>query len=173
MHRWIPHARADKALLHSGPKSIIDDIEDQLLAFVEEWCSTGLPVNHFILMQMAGALKPEFLKKSKQATKMSISCGNMQGTLPSKWSWGWGIWISWHQKKAYPVEHNNRDLDYVINMDQTPVYHAMDFKNTINSIGEYTVNLHTSTCDSKHASTIVAVTLTASGWHRCLGEMNL
>ena len=67
-------ARADKFLLHLGLTSILDDIEDQLIAFVDEWHGKGLSENCFILMQKAGALKTEFLAKSKHAEKMLILC---------------------------------------------------------------------------------------------------
>ncbi len=55
----------------------------------------------------------------------------------------------------------NRDMDYVLNMDQTPVYHAMDFKSTIDKVGTRMVNLHTLASDSKCVT--VAGTVTASG----------
>jgi hypothetical protein len=46
-------------------------------------------------------------------------------------------------------------------MDQTPVFHAMDFHMTIDRVGTRTVNLRTSASDSKRVP--VAVTVTASG----------
>ncbi len=55
----------------------------------------------------------------------------------------------------------NRDLNYIINMDQTPVFHAMDCQKTIDCVGACTVNLCTSASDSKLVT--VAVTVTASG----------
>ena len=55
----------------------------------------------------------------------------------------------------------NRDQDYVIKRDQTPVYHVMDFCTTIDGVGTRTINLRTSAFDSKCIS--VAVTVTASG----------
>ena len=55
----------------------------------------------------------------------------------------------------------NVDLDYVINMDQTAIYHAMNSKYTIHPKNEKTINLRTSAADTKRVS--VAVTITASG----------
>ncbi len=55
----------------------------------------------------------------------------------------------------------NRDPDYIYNMDQTPIWMAMDDKMTIDKVGSRTVNLQTSACDTKRVT--VAVTLTASG----------
>ena len=59
------------------------------------------------------------------------------------------------------LQEQNCDLDYIINMDQTLVFHAMDFQNTIDCVGARTVNLRTSASDSKRVT--VAVTVTASG----------
>ncbi len=55
----------------------------------------------------------------------------------------------------------NVDLDFVINMDQTPVYHAMNAKYTIHQKNEKTINLCTSAADTKRGT--VAVMITASG----------
>ena len=46
-------------------------------------------------------------------------------------------------------------------MDQTPVYHAMNARATIEHVGTKTVNMRTSTADSKRVT--VAATITASG----------
>ena len=47
------------------------------------------------------------------------------------------------------LQERNHDPDYIINMDQTPVFHAMDFRMTIDRVGTRTVNLRTSAADSK------------------------
>jgi hypothetical protein len=48
-----------------------------------------------------------------------------------------------------------------MNMDQTPIYQAMDEGRTINVIGARSVNLRTSANDSQRVT--VAVTITALG----------
>jgi hypothetical protein len=55
----------------------------------------------------------------------------------------------------------NRDADYIYNMDQIPVWMAMDTKMTIDKVGAWTVNLRTAMSDTNRV--MVAVTLTASG----------
>ena len=55
----------------------------------------------------------------------------------------------------------NRDPNIVYNMDQTPVWMAMDDKMTIDHVGTRTVNIRTATGDSKRVT--MAVTVTASG----------
>ena len=68
-----------------------------------------------------------------------------------------------HLDVNWPIASDpTRDLDYVMNMDQMPMFHAMDFKSMIDMVGACTVNLHTAASDSnKHVT--VAVTITASG----------
>ena len=55
--RWKKHradfaafSKHDKLSLHPGPISILKDIEEELISFVDEWHGKGLPVNRFILM---------------------------------------------------------------------------------------------------------------------------
>ena len=156
--------------MHSGPVSVLKDIERELIAFVDEWRRKGLPVNRFILMQKACSLKPELQLKSESAAKMSISRFMKKNRFTHR--------MATHKAQRHPSEveadalqfldvmrpillEQNRDLDYVINMDQTPVYHVMDFKTTIDKVCVRTVNLRTSAADSKRVT--VAVTVTASG----------
>ena len=56
-----------------------------------------------------------------------------------------------------------RHLDFVMNMDQIPMFHAMDFQSMIDTVGACTVNLRTAASDTKCVK--VAVTITASGRH--------
>jgi hypothetical protein len=110
------------------------------------------------------------LEKSEHAAKMSISCFMKKNKLVHH--------MATHKAQRHPSEvkgkalqfldvirpvllEQNQDVDYVLNMDQTPVYHAMDFKSTINKVGARRVNLHTSASDSKRVT--IAVTVTASG----------
>jgi len=55
----------------------------------------------------------------------------------------------------------HRDMRYIINMDQTPVYFAMNAKRTIDVVGVKTVHMRTSTHDTKRAT--VAVSITGAG----------
>ena len=55
----------------------------------------------------------------------------------------------------------SRHPDYIINMDQTPVWHAMDSSRTIDRVGVRNVSMRTSNNDSKRVT--VAVSITASG----------
>ena len=157
--------------VHPGP-SILHDVEEERIRFVEEWHLKDLPVNYITLHRKACSLVPAFGKKSKQAAKMAILLFMARNHLSHC--------MATHKVQHYPseVEHEaldfldvirpimsdpTKNLDYVMNMDQTPIFHAMDFKSTIDMVGACTVNLHTTASDSKRV--IVAITITASGRH--------
>jgi hypothetical protein len=65
--------RPNALQLHSRPRSILLDIKSDLLEFIDSWRKKGMPVNRMALMQKAQSLKPELLRKSEHAVKMSIS----------------------------------------------------------------------------------------------------
>jgi hypothetical protein len=56
---------------------------------------------------------------------------------------------------------NHRDLRFILNMDQTPVYFSMNSKSTLEIIGKKTIHIRTSTNDTKR--TTVAVTIAGDG----------
>jgi hypothetical protein len=156
--------------LHAGPNSILKNVEEQLIAYVDEWHGKGLPVNRFTLMRKACSLIPELSQKSEHAALMSISRFMKKNRLTHR--------MATHKAQHPPSEveaealqflhvirpvltEQNWDLDYVINMDQTPVYHSMDFKMSIVRVGAHTINLRTLASDAKHVT--VAVPVMASG----------
>ena len=119
-------------------------------------------------MHKAQSLIPDLGTKSENVEKMSISRFMKKHRLIHR--------MATHKAQHHPSEvdvealqfldyihpillEHNRDLDYIINMDQTPVFHVMDFCTTIDRVGMHTVNLCTSAPDSKHVT--VAVTVTA------------
>ena len=55
----------------------------------------------------------------------------------------------------------NRHKDFIINMDQTPVFFSMESKKTLAKVGAKTVNVRSSNGDTKRAT--YAVSVTASG----------
>jgi hypothetical protein len=162
--------RPDALSLHSGPSSILKVITQDLLHFIDTWCSKGLPVNRIALVRKARSLIPNLETKSEYAVKASISRLMMKHCLVHR--------MATHKAQRHPSEvegealqfldyirpilqEQNRDPNYIINMDQTPVFHAMDFRTTIDRVGTRTVNIRTSASDSKCVT--VAVTVTASG----------
>ena len=118
------------------------------------------------------SLIPAFGKKSEQATKMSILYFMARNLLMHR--------MATHKAQCHlskvrgealnfldvirPITSDpTRNLDYVMNMDQTPMFYAMDFMSMIDTVVAHTLNPHTAASDSKHVS--VTVTFTASGRH--------
>jgi hypothetical protein len=59
------------------------------------------------------------------------------------------------------VNGSNRNRCFIINMDETPVYFAMNAKRMLDKTGKKTIHIRTSTNDTKRVT--VAVTITADG----------
>ena len=59
------------------------------------------------------------------------------------------------------VNDGCRHRDFIMNMDQTPVYQVMDHNVTINVVGARTINMCTAANDGQRVT--VAMTITASG----------
>jgi hypothetical protein len=155
---------------HQGPISVFADIEKDLLNYIEEWRQKGFDVNRFTLLRKAGQLKPEILQKSTFAIKVAISRFLTKNKLTHR--------VTTHQAQRDPREveveavdfleyirprlaDGSRHVDFIINMDQTAVNHAVAANKTIDRVGARTINLRTSANDSKRVT--VAVTITASG----------
>jgi hypothetical protein len=127
---WGFVKRPDMLHVASGPRSVLLNIERELLDFVETWRSKGLPVNRITLMRKARALLPELEGKSEHALKMSISRFMKKNRLVHR--------MATHKAQRHPSEVEgealdylthirpilldvNRDPNYIYNMDQTPV----------------------------------------------------
>ena len=160
----------DKMKLKQGPVGLLDDVEEDLVAFVDEWRLKGLPVSRLSLVRKACHLSPAFSEKSLPAQKMAISRIMAKNNLAHR--------MSTHTAQRPPeevsqealgylevivpiVNDSNRSPEFTANMDQTPMWHAMTHKGTIDTIGKRTINVCTSVGDSKRIT--VAVAITASG----------
>ena len=64
----------DKLKLNQGPAGLLDDVEEDLVTFVDEWRMKGLPVSRLSLVRKACQLSPAFSEKSLPAQTMAISC---------------------------------------------------------------------------------------------------
>jgi hypothetical protein len=124
-------------LLHSGLLGILKDIEMGLLNYIEEWQQKEFEVNHFTLLRKAGQLRPAILENEKSlgAAKICISCYYAKNNLTHR--------IAMHKAQhnsceveaktkefleyfLHRLKHGSHHPDYVLNMDQTLVYHLMD-----------------------------------------------
>jgi Asp/Glu/hydantoin racemase len=115
-------------------------------------------------------MRPEILNKTEGAAKICLSRFLAKNNLTHR--------VATHMSQRDPheieaeaiefleyirprLDDGSRHPDYIINMDQTPIYHAMNARCTIEYIGARTVNMRTSTGDSKRVT--VAAAITASG----------
>jgi hypothetical protein len=160
----------DKLRLHDGPASILQEVEQELVEYIHLWRQKGFPVSRMAIVRKVGQLKPEFGEKSLAARKMVVSRFLARNQLTHR--------VATHVAQRCPgevriealahlevqvprVNDSCRHQDFILNMDQTPVYQAMDVGRTIDVVGARTVNLRTSANDSQRVT--VAVTITASG----------
>jgi hypothetical protein len=160
----------DKLLLHKGPASILREVEEELMAYIHLWRQKGFPVSRLSLVRKVGQLRPEFPEKTLAAHKMVVSRFLARNQLTHR--------VATHKAHHCPGEVRDEALahlevqvprvndschhqDFIMNMDQTPVYQAMDEGRTIDVVGARSVNLRTSANDSQRVT--VAVTITASG----------
>ena len=176
LSRWaqkkdtIQGSSGSKLTASPGHTGLLTDVQAELLAFVEEWRQKGFDVNRFTLLRKAGTLKPEILNKSEGAAKICLSWFLAKNNLTHS--------VATHMAHRDPrevvaeavelleyvrphLEDGSPDPDYIMNMDQTPVTHAMNARTTIERKGTRTVNMRTSAGDTKHVT--VAATITASG----------
>ena len=164
--------KAGKMALHRGPASLVDEIEQELLDFIEEWRQKGIDVNRFTLLRRAYELKPEFGNRSEPAAKVCLSRFLARNNLTHR--------VATHMAQRDPREveaealefleyirprlmGSHRSPHYIINMDQTPVYHAMCSGKTIERVGVRTVNRRTPTGSADSKRVTLAACLTASG----------
>jgi len=155
--------KAGKMAFHGGPASLVDDIEQDLLDFIKEWRQKGFEVNRFTLLRKAYELKPEVRQRSEPAAKICLSRFLARNNLTHR--------VATHKAQRNPREVEAEALDfleyihprllgshrsphYIMNMDQTPVYHAMCGGKTIDRVGVRTVNMRTpaGSADSKRVS---------------------
>jgi len=164
------HTTKDKLSLHKGPASILDELEQELVEYITMWRMKGFPVSRMSIVRKVGQLRPDFGEKSLAARKMSVSRFLTRNQLTHR--------VATHKAQRCPGEVRNEALaylevqvprvndschhqDFILNMDQTPMYQAMAEGVTIDFVGARTVNLRTSANDSQRVT--VAVTIAASG----------
>jgi hypothetical protein len=164
--------KAGKMSCHAGPASLVDDIEEALLNFIDEWRQKGFEVNRFTLLRKAYELKPELRERSEPAAKICLSRFLARNNLTHR--------VATHKAQRDPREVEaealdfleyirprlsgpHRAPDYILNMDQTLVYHAMCGGKTIELVGARTVNMRTPSGSADSKRVTVAACITASG----------
>jgi hypothetical protein len=161
--------RAAKTL-HSGRKSCLADIEEELLKFIFENRERGMSVSIRIVIMKAGQLDPPFRHKTDRAKDQAIRRFVASHGLVHR------VHTHESQKSAQEsateatdwmgiirplVAGGHRHQDFVINMDQSPIFFSMVPRTTLNTAGARTVNVKTSTNATMRVT--VSITVTASG----------
>ena len=160
--------------IHKGRKSQVDHIGEELLRLIFELREQGLSVSIRMVSMKAGELDSAFQHKSKTAKDRCIQRFVKTNQLVHR--------VHTHESQRSPVEVENEALDfismmqpivsglnrsedYIINMDQTPIFFSMVPRTTLQSRGSRTVNVRTSTSSTMRVT--AAVTITASGKKLC------
>lgn len=174
--QFLHIARNDqvRSSLHMGRRGQLEDIGDTLLGFVNLLREKGIAVSRkMIVMQACKILGPDhdFSLKSYAARGASVSRWMAQNGL--------AVRTGTHQAQAPPqtvevmavdfivniarpaVTAFHRDKDFIMNMDQTPVFFSMHPTKSVDTIGTKTINIRIAKNASQRAT--VAVSITASG----------
>ena len=157
-----------------GRRSQLEDIGADLLAFVEDMREKGYAVSRKMIVMKACKLlgtDSAFSSKSYAARAQSVSRWMAKNDL--------SIRTGTHQAQAPPqtvssaaedfmvniahpaVNQSYRECDFIINMDQTPVFFSMHPSRSVDKIGARTINIRIAKNGSQRAT--VAVCFTASG----------
>lgn len=153
-----------------GHDGILKPIEEQLLRFVFELREQGMTVSHPMIAVKAAALCRPFREKSRNARLLIVGRWKKHHGLTYR--------MGTNESQRAPsetkaeaedfmnivrpiVSEANRHQDYIINMDQTPVWFSFNAKRTLDLIGKKTIHVRKSTNDTKRAT--FAMTITASG----------
>jgi hypothetical protein len=162
--------------MHPGRKSSIsDEVEEELIEWLVMKREGGNHVNYDMLVTKVGQLDRVFRRKSDNAKKLVIR----RLALRNKFVYR----VSTHTAQKSPVEvasdaltfvaetipvlatsfYGRRDKDYIINMDQTPVYFTMGSKSTLEFVGARSVPLIGTPNVGSTSRATVFLTVTASG----------
>jgi len=156
--------------LHDGYKSQLSHIEEELLEYIFEGCEQGLPMTIRLVTAKASELDDTFRRKSMVAKEHAIRRFVKAHGLVHR--------VHTHESQRSLAEaeeqatefvlqmrpllaERNRSQDYIINMDQTPIFFSMVPRTTLSPIGARTVHVRTSTSSTMRAT--VSVCITASG----------
>ena len=158
--------------LCAGMPGMLDEITDQLTAYVFELRSCGVPVRNNMIRRKAIALKPAFddnrsrlaqekvverwVKKSPFVNRMGTRESQRDPKDIAQEGMDFIVNI------ARPlVSTPDRHEDYIINMDQTPIYFSQQSNRTLEVLGARTVHIRRANNDTKRCT--YAAAITASG----------
>ncbi len=160
----------NKKAAHAGPLGQLKAMEEPLLHHIFELCNQGVTISTFQMVVRASQISPTFGAKHFVARCSTVKC------FIRAHSFVYRIGTHLSQRKPEEVEveaqdymrlihpfliGRHSDLRFIINMDQTPVYFAMNAKKTLEVVGKKMFHVRTSTNNTKWVT--VAVTITADG----------
>jgi hypothetical protein len=160
----------NKKAAHAGPLGQLKVIKEPLLRHIFELCKQEVTVSTFQMVVRASQLSPTFSAKHFVAQCSAVK------HFVCAYSFVYRTGTHLLQCKPEEVEAKAQDymrlihlfligphcnLRFIINMDQMPVYFAMNAKITLEVVGRKTIHVRTSKNNNKRAT--VAVTITADG----------
>ena len=158
----------DTRKVHPGRLGQLAPFQDELLASVFEMRQQGLPVNTRTLRKEAARVSDEFKTKSTQAKISSVyrfikkvGLSNRVSTHVAQKDHRETEEESTHFLTLMRQKVSGMDPEDVLNMDQTPIPYSFPSSRTLEKKGAKTINVRTSTTDTKRAT--LAATVTASG----------
>ena len=156
--------------VHSGRKSCLAGIENELLMFIFQSREQGLAVSVRMVLTRACQLSDNFRQKTTRAKECAMrrfikSHGIVHRvhTHQSQKNHNEvrGEAEDWIQQMRPMLVGANRDPRFILNMDQTPIFFSMLPRTTLDNSGARTINVRTSTGSTIRVT--VAVTVTAAG----------
>lgn len=148
----------------------LKEFEEPLMEWFFALRESGVPVNIRAMVLKAGSFDPEFARKSWEARYQALqrllkaNCVAIRvGTRlsqrdPQEMADEAREFVAYMRGELSGPEINQ---DYVINMDQTPIYFSMPPRRTLHLVGESTIPI--ASTDNSTSRVSVSVTLTASG----------
>lgn len=157
--------------LHQGRVSVLQQFEDEIVQWLFQHREQGMPISIRMIVLKAGELDPDFRRKSDASKYAAV----YRFARIHRWALRIGTHVS-QRRPAEVIEEgkdfvnsirplltcsSSRSQDYILNMDQTPVFFSMTPGTTIEQQGMRTVNIRRSGGSTMRAT--AAVTVTASG----------
>ena len=156
LRRWVLQLAEMKAILaknsanvaartiHSGRKSFLEPVEDELLHFIFSNREQGMSVSIRMVTARACQLSDQFCRKTVRAKDHAVrrfvrshgivhrvhthqSQRNMEEVTGEATRWMEGI--------RPLLAGSNRHQDWILNMDQTPIFFSMVPRRTLNAVG--------------------------------------
>ena len=162
-YRFLAKLEKERFSLHPGRSTQLEAIGSELLAFVEDLREKGYAVSRKMIMaQACRILGPEcaFSCKSYAARAQSVSrwmkCNSLTirvGThqsqaLPQTVASAAADFIMNIARPAVNLDQPHRHLDFIINMDQTPVFFSMHPTKSVDTVGNRTICRPACNCSS-------------------------